>query len=397
MITCEEAKKIIQAHCGVLPSETIFLALASGFVAAEDVASPVSLPLFKNSAMDGFALDSSQTALSLRITGDIKAGDAPSKISQGETKRIMTGAPLPKGADTVLEKEKSVVHDGFLILQAPVSADRNVRHPGEEIKKGEPALSKLSVINPGTIGFLSGLGLERISVFKKPRVSVIATGSELTRPGASLKPGMIYDSNTAMLLSALQDLRIQPILIRQVKDDPKLIRKIFSYALKDSDLVILTGGVSVGEHDPVKAVLGEAGVETLFWGVSQKPGKPIYFGKKNKTVVFGLPGNPAAVFTCFYEYIYPAIRLMSGYTNPYLSEKTARLLGNVEPDPGKTLFLKGRVSLDEESQRSVLPLKNQRSHMLSSFIEANALVAVPVSSKTLEMGDCVLVHLLPFA
>src|SRR3989338_356526 len=179
MITCEEAKKIIQAHCGVLPSETIFLALASGFVAAEDVASPVSLPLFKNSAMDGFALDSSQTALSLRITGDIKAGDAPSKISQGETKRIMTGAPLPKGADTVLEKEKSVVHDGFLILQAPVSADRNVRHPGEEIKKGEPALSKLSVINPGTIGFLSGLGLERISVFKKPRVSVIATGSEL--------------------------------------------------------------------------------------------------------------------------------------------------------------------------------------------------------------------------
>ena len=390
MIGCDEAKKIIEAHCAVLGSDTIFLALASGFVAAEDVMAPVSLPLFRNSAMDGFALDSSQRALSLKIAGDIQAGDAPSEISPGETRRIMTGAPIPQGADAVLEKEKCVVQDGFLILKAAVPPGRNVRHPGEEIKKGDKALSKYSVINPGTIGFLSGLGLERISVFKKPRVSVIATGSELIRPGTSLKPGKIYDSNTAMLLSALQDLRIQPVLIRQVKDDPKLIRKIFSFALKDSDLVILTGGVSVGEYDPVKAVLGEAGVETLFWKVNQKPGKPIYFGKKNKTLVFGLPGNPAAVFTCFYEYIYPAIRRISGYTSPYLQEQMARLLEKVEPDPGKTLFLKGRVRSDE-----VLPLKNQKSHMLSSFGQANAIVAVPVSSKTLGPGDLVPVHLLP--
>ncbi len=396
MIGCDEAKKIIEANCGILPSETMFLALASGFVAAEDVTSPVSLPLFKNSAMDGFALDSFQTALSLRITGDIKAGDAPSEMSQGDTKRIMTGASLPKGADTVLEKENSVVQDGFLILKEPVPAGKNVRHPGEEIKKGELALSKHSVINPGTIGFLSGLGLERISVVRKPRVSVIATGSELTRPGSPLKPGKIYDSNTAMLLSALGDLRIQPVLIRQVKDDPKLIHKILSFALKNTDVVIVTGGVSVGEHDPVKAVLGEAGVETLFWKVSQKPGKPIYFGKKNKTLVFGLPGNPAAVFTCFYEYIYSAIRLLSGYASPYLSVETARLLGTVESEAGKALFLKGRVTLDEENRRSVLLLKNQRSHMLSSFSEANALVAIPPSSKTLETGELVPVHLLPY-
>lgn len=403
MISCEEAKKIIEANCRVLPAETVFLALASGTASAEDVLAPISLPLFTNSAMDGFALDSTQTMsateerpVSLRIACDIKAGDKPRQISLGETARIMTGAPLPEGSDAVLEKEKSILRDGFLVLKAPVSAGRNVRRPGEEIKEGELAFSKNGILNPGAIGFLSGMGIERIRVFRKPRVSVITTGSELMRPGSRLKPGKIYDSNATMLLSALQDLRIQPILIRQVKDESKLIHKILSFALKNSDLVILTGGVSVGEYDPVKAVLGEAGAETLFWKVSQKPGKPIYCGKKNKTLIFGLPGNPAAVFTCFYEYIYPAIRMMSGHSRPYLAEESARLLSKVEPDKSKTLFLKGHVVSATEKEKTVLPLRNQKSHMLSSLRQANALVVVSQSSKELEEGDAVSVHLLPY-
>lgn len=348
--------------------------------------------------MDGFALSSEATQnasaaspVRLHVMGEIVAGQAPTRLSKSEqTYRIMTGAPVPRGADAVLEKEKAVIEGDFLKISLPVPAGRHVRQPGEEIQKGALALPKHSLLHPGTIGFLASLGLDRVPVFAKPRVSVITTGSELECPGKSLEPGKIYNSNSAFLMSALMQMKITPILVRQVKDHPKLIRRVLGFALKESDIVIATGGVSAGEHDFVKMLLEEAGVETLFWKVSQKPGKPIYFGQKNGTLVFGLPGNPASVFTCFYEYVYPAIRLRMGHKQPYLAESGAFLAESLKADPGKSVFLKGRVS-----KHAAKPLAKQQSHMLSTLAETNALLVVN-RVENLKEGDAVTAHWLPY-
>lgn len=398
MISFEAARSILESHCQALPTEHLPLLAAAGLVSSEDILAPVSLPLFRNSAMDGFALSSEATQnasaaspVRLHVMGEIVAGQAPTRLSKSEqTYRIMTGAPVPRGADAVLEKEKAVIEGDFLKISLPVPAGRHVRQPGEEIQKGALALPKHSLLHPGTIGFLASLGLDRVPVFAKPRVSVITTGSELECPGKSLEPGKIYNSNSAFLMSALMQMKITPILVRQVKDHPKLIRRVLGFALKESDIVIATGGVSAGEHDFVKMLLEEAGVETLFWKVSQKPGKPIYFGQKNGTLVFGLPGNPASVFTCFYEYVYPAIRLRMGHKQPYLAESGAFLAESLKADPGKSVFLKGRVS-----KHAAKPLAKQQSHMLSTLAETNALLVVN-RVENLKEGDAVTAHWLPY-
>ena len=245
------------------------------------------------------------------------------------------------------------------------------------------------MINPGTVGFLSALGIDRVKVYQTPRVALITTGSELVTPGNMLGTGKIYDANTPMICAALLDMKIRPVFIRRVKEDQlTLMKRIVDFSLNESDIVIVMGGVSVGDFDPVKKILADTGVETIFWKVSQKPGKPLFFGKKDKKLVFGLPGNPASVFTCFYEYVYPAIRQSMGYANPYLSSEFVELTQAIKPDTDKTLFVKSRV---------VTPLKNQKSHMLSAFCEANSFVVVPGSEKIVEKGEKVKVHTLPYA
>lgn len=399
-ISFEEARKILESHCVRMPEEWRPLSAATGFVSADDIYSPVSLPLFRNSAMDGYAMASADTAHAgpgsparLGVAGEIKAGDAPGTLGgRLRSKRIMTGAPMPRGADAVLEKEKASFADGFLTVTEPIAAGRHVRKAGEELKKGTLALRKGTVLHPGALGFLASMGIERLRVFKSPKISLITTGSELVSPGASLRSGKIYNSNAVMLSSALREMKIHPILNRQVKDYPKLIRHVLTFALGQSDLVILTGGVSAGEYDLVKGLLSELGVATLFWKVRQKPGKPIYFGAKGKTLVFGLPGNPASVFTCFYEYVYPAIRLLMGHTCPYLDEALVALKGAaLKTDPGRSFFLKGRVEKNTAS-----PLKNQHSHMLSSLTETNAFLALNGTKDLLKEGDLVSAHFLPY-
>ncbi len=402
MIDFEEAKKLIQRHCCALPTESVSLQPALGCVSAEDIFSPINLPSFINSAMDGFVIASNETLkanpdypIRLKIAGEVKAGDAPSEyLRASETKKIMTGAPVPVGADAVLEKEKAVVKDGFLYVAQAVPMGRHVRRAGEELKKGELALAKKSVINPGTLGFLAAMGLDRVSVFRKPKISLITTGSELARPGTRLRPGQIYDSNTTMIHSALQEMKIKPILIRRLSDSKRAIQAVLRFSLNESDLVILMGGVSVGDYDFVKELLQEEGAKTIFWKVRQKPGKPLYFGKRKETLVFGLPGNPASVFTCFYEYVYPAIRMLMGYKNPYLCSDRMKLEESVRTDPDKILFLKGKKNA---AATAVAPLKRQKSHMLSSLCEADSFVVLPSSETAFRKGEKVLVHSLPYS
>ena len=400
MISFEEALQQIKENGFLLREESVPIGAALGRINSRDLRSPLSLPSFNNSAMDGFAFCSKDTSgattekpVFLKIAGAIRAGDEGEPLEKNTTVRIMTGAVLPHGADTVLENEKAMIRRGSLRFDGPVPEARNVRYKGEEITKGDRVLPKGALIHPGIIGFLAAMGMDRVHVYQKPNVSLIGTGNELTEPGFPLRTGKIYDSNTAMVQAALDEMKIRPVFVRRVPDEKNAIRNVIRFALGHSDFLILMGGVSSGDHDHVKEMLKKSGVRTLFWKISQKPGMPLYFGRKNKCLVFGLPGNPASVFTCFYEYVYPAIRRAMGHANPYLAAERMPVEEEIRPDRDRFLFLKGKIS--QNGSRAVLPLKHQRSHMLSSLCETNGLVVVPNSEQPLKKGEKALVHLLP--
>ncbi len=408
MITYEEAKKLIEKAAKSLPVQEILLEDSLGCVVAEDIISPISLPSFDNSAMDGYAFKSSDTVKArpgkpvyLRIVCTIKAGQpntgtgipAPGAASGMTAYKIMTGALMPKGADTVIPQEIALAKNGFLVFNNFFGRGRNVRYEGEELKKGQQVLAKGAAINPGTIGFLASLGKSRVRVFGKPRVSLVATGSELVEPGRPLSPGKIYDSNSFMIAAALSKMAIQPALVKTVPDKPKVLRGVIAGALQKSDILILMGGVSTGDYDYVKPLLQELGVSEIFWKVSQKPGKPVYFGKKNSTLVFGLPGNPASVFVCFYEYVYPALRRMMGFANSGLPSAMLPLQNRVRADQSKLLFLKGKVAVTKKGRR-VIPLPHQGSHMLSSLCDTDGFILIPPRKTVFQTGERVPVHLL---
>lgn len=402
MITVERAQELIERNTEPLGKENVALSKALGCVIAEDVRAPFDLPLFTNSAMDGFALNfrdtktaSSGKPVVLKVKGTIQAGDSSKPaLDRGEACRIMTGAPLPRGADTVLVKEEASVENHRLILRKPLGSGKHIRHRGEEVRKGDRVLREGSVMDPGTMSFLASLGKSEVKIYRKPKVSLIATGSELVPPGQPLKHGQIYDSNSVMIRAALHEMGIEAGSVRMVSDRRKALQKVLRSALSGADVVIITGGVSVGDYDYVKSVLTGFGIHSIFWKVSQKPGKPIYFGKKGSQLVFGLPGNPASVFTCFYEYVFPALRRLSGFKHPYLERKIFRLWSHVKPDPKKLLFLKGKMSFGRKDG-SVVALRHQGSHMISSLCDTDCFILIPPGRGMVRKGEKVSVDLLP--
>lgn len=404
MISFEQAQRLVEKNIQRLKKKTVMIQDALGFVLAEDIRAPIDLPVADNSAMDGFVLCSKETRrapigkpVSFRLRGDIKAGDTRKRIVKTlETYRIMTGAFIPAGADTVIPKEEATVEGDFLVIDQFIPSGRHIRYQGEEIARGSKVLDKGSTVHSATLGILAMLGKDKVTVFGKPKVSLITTGNELVRPSLPLGPGQIYDSNSLMIRATLENMGIRPLKVRRVKDNPRTLKRAVGTALRQSDVLILMGGVSVGKYDYVKDILKEAGVRTVFWKVSQKPGKPLYFGKRGKVLVFGLPGNPASVFTCFYEYVFPALRLMSGFSHPYLQQEVARLGATVEPDQKKILFLKAKAELNGK-EKTVIPLGRQGSHMISSLQDANCFIVVPPSCRTLQTDQKVHIDLLPTA
>jgi len=394
MIRYEEAQALIAKNIPPSQKESVTVLAALGCVIAEDIKSPLALPFFDNSAMDGFTFRAPNRPSRLVIRGTLKAGDPRSHIKPGEAWRIMTGAPVPYGADTVLAQEKAEIIQETLVLREPLPQGMNIRYKGEELRKGKKVISEGAIVTPATIGIMAGLGKNEAQIYKKPRVSVIVTGSELAAPGSDLSSGKIYDSNSAMVHAALMQMGIRPVFVKRLDDQPKKIKQVIGYALRESDLVILMGGVSSGDTDHVRPISKELGVETIFWKVSQKPGKPIYFGKKGNTLVFGLPGNPAAVFTCFYEYVYPAIRRFMGFREPHLGANFFPVRESIKADPEKTLFLKARIE-SSDGRSVVMTLGGQSSHMISSLQEANGILVIP-SKRSVEQGREALVHLLPY-
>jgi molybdopterin molybdotransferase len=391
MISVNEAKEIIQELVQSLTPLQLPLKEAFGLVLAEDIYAPIDIPAFEQSSMDGYALKFSEKEHALAIKGEMAAGTSkPISLQANEVARIFTGAPLPEGADTVVMQEKVRVVEGNLIIEDPLlQTGSNVRHKGAEVKEGGLAMAANTYLSAAAIGFLAGIGLTEVPVFPSPAVSVILTGNELQQPGNPLAFGQVYEANSVMLTVALEKAGIRKVQVLSAEDELQALQNILEKALEESDLVLLTGGVSVGDYDFVVQAAENCGVVRHFHKIKQKPGKPLFFGSKEQKIVFGLPGNPSSVLTCFYQYVLPAIEAM--LIKPECIEEIRATLSHDYPKaPGLTHFLKARF----ESGR-VTPLHAQESFRLHSFAQADCFIVLEEEHGDYKAGDQVKVHLLP--
>lgn len=405
MISVAEARGLIAERVLRLESVSVRLMEGLGRCLAEDVFSPIDMPGFAQSAMDGYAFSwlGYEANGRMEIVGEVAAGaaEAGPRPAPYQTVRIFTGAPVPEGFDTVLMQEKASVRDGMLeVLDPDLVCGRNVRLAGSEIAKGALAMSKGTLLTAAGIGFLASLGIEKVKVVREPRVTLIVTGDELQQPGLPLGFGQVYESNSQLLQAAFLHLRFSQPKIVYAKDDLAGITESIRLAMLDSDMIVMTGGVSVGDYDFVVPAAEAAGTQPIFHKIKQKPGKPLFFGVKEdvgakktdlvtpkQTVVFGLPGNPASVLTCFYQYVLTALEALSGCPVS-LKAKTATFTDGYKKNPGLTHFLKGIYS-----DGVVRLLGAQESYRLSSFSVANCLIEVPEESHEIAAGSTVLVHL----
>lgn len=299
MIQVEEALSIIAENSTNMPVQKIQVSKSLGYILAETVYSPIAMPPFRQSAMDGYAFIHSEKH-QYDIVGISQAGDhSKIKLKENEAVRIFTGAHVPNNADTVIMQEHVMATEKSILITRMPEQFANVRNKGEQIGEEEVVFKANTLITPAAIGFLACLGITEVEVFKKPKVAILVTGNELVEPGQKLSKGKIYESNSVMLQAALQTIGIKKTKVYKVKDNLKATKKALKEILKKNDIVLISGGISVGDYDFVKEALLENGVQELFYKINQKPGKPMFFGSKNDTLVFALPGNPASSLTNF--------------------------------------------------------------------------------------------------
>jgi len=393
MISVHEAKKIIADNVTSLTPTPLPLQQAAGLTLAEDVYASIDIPAFPQSSMDGYAFSFSdwQTRKRLAIAGEVPAGDNEIfTLAQGNAVRIFTGAAVPLGADTVVMQEKVKAINGELIIEdESIQIGNSVRPKGSEIEAGALALEKGSVLSPAAIGFLAGIGISEVKAYPIPSIGIIITGNELQEPGKPLHHGQVYESNSFALNAVLDQLRINDIEVFYAADKRESVISTLKTALQQSDVILLTGGISVGDYDFVLQATTECGVEKLFHKVKQRPGKPLYFGKKNDKLVFGLPGNPSSVLTCFYQYVIPALERLSN-KKPVLKIIQAPLSKPFQKTALLTHFLKGIYD-----GKTLTPLNAQESYRLSSFATANCLIQIDEDVTTCNDGEVVTGYLLP--
>ncbi|MGH7884588.1 MAG: molybdopterin molybdotransferase MoeA [Thermodesulfobacteriota bacterium] len=401
MINVGKAKKLVIKNSKPLDAISINVIESDGYVLAEDLKSKVDLPLFNNSAMDGFAIkhaDSVDAAiknpLKLQIIATIKAGDSPKiRLKKGGAVKIMTGGMIPKGADAVVRKEDCSETSGYLILKQKIPSGQHIRYKGEEIKKGALGLKKGTAINPAAIGFILELGYKKIKVYRKPKISVLVTGEELLGLDEKLRAGKIRETNSYSLSAAISNQKADLIAVERVKDSFSVIKRKILFLLRQSDILIIAGGVSVGDYDYIKDILLEIKVKKIFWGVSQRPGGPLYFGVYKNKLIFGLPGNPASSLLCFYEYIRPSILKLTGKKEYFLTKIDAILSEDLKKKKGKTHFIRGIVELKNNIYYTS-SAGDQGSHILKSFALCNCFIIFPEENTNLKKGEKVEVHLL---
>lgn len=382
-------QKILQSVKPPQPAK-IPLRECLGRVLARDLKARISLPSFDNSAVDGYAVASGTGGDELQVCGEIRAGSVPSKsLRAAEAMRVFTGAPLPRGARAVVMQENTVRTNGRArILKAPRDFE-NIRRRGEDVRKGDCILRRGSVLEPQHLALLAAQGFAGSLVFPAPTVSLVTTGSELVAPGSRLRSGKIYDSNTALVRAMLQKMGAQMVSARLVADEPSRIRRAVRRGL-ESDFLLLSGGVSVGKYDGVKEALAKEGVEVLFWKVNIKPGKPLFFGRRGGTHVFGLPGNPVSVFVTFEAFVKPALLKFQG--KGYAPRSCEGVLSEDFENGARRHFVRVLLEKNGHGHRITL-LKKQGSHQLSGLARANALLVLE-ARQSLKKGQRVTVQLL---
>jgi molybdopterin molybdotransferase len=380
VITFDEAHKIVMDSVGVLPSEQRAILDAAGMTLAEDIVSQDNIPFVANSAMDGYAVRSEdlvgasrENPVSLRVIEEVPAGRVGTqKLQRGEAVRIMTGAPVPPSADAVVMQEETEDCNESVKVMTPVHKGENVRPEGEDIRKGETVLKKGRLLAPADIGILASVGIGNVNVIKRPEVAIFATGNEIIGVEEPLEAGKVRNSNRYSLLPLMRAFGAQPIDLGIATDDAGKLREKIEQALT-KDILVTTGGVSVGKYDLVRTVLEDLGMETKFWRVAMKPGKPLLFGQLKGVTVFGLPGNPVSCFVQAELFIRPAIQKMSGRQQPAPLWVEAELTARVESKGGRAAFITAHAEF-RDGRFFATPTLKQGSGKLSSASSANSLI-----------------------
>jgi len=396
----ERAREHIRAFLSpVTAVERLNIRAALGRILAEDVISPVNVPQHDNSAMDGYAVrfsDLNADAESkLKIIGTSFAGKPfQGTAGPGQAVRIMTGAVIPAGTDTVIQQEKAKAAGDYVAVMPVPKKGTNTRSAGEDLRAGEPALKRGHPVQPAEIGMMASLGIGEVAVYRKLRVAFFSTGDELVAIGQPLGPGQIYDSNRYTIYGLLVRLGCEVLDMGVIRDTPHDVEHAFREAAQVADVVITSGGVSVGEADYVKQILDRLG-EVLFWKIAMKPGRPLAYGRIGNAHFFGLPGNPVAVMVTFYQFVRDALLHLQGRTTstPLPTQKVV-CTSPIKKAPGRTEFQRGILSQDAEGRWSVRTTGDQGSGILSSMSQANCFIILPAEQGNTPAGATVDVQLL---
>jgi molybdopterin molybdotransferase len=389
LISLADAQRLVLERAKPLEAERVPIERAAGRVLAEPAAAAVDLPPFPSSAMDGYALRSADTAgapVSLPIVARIAAGAPAGRLlAAGEAMAIATGGTVPEGADAVVQIELVEETEGSLRVTAPVAAGANVRDRGGDVRTGETVLEAGVVLRAGQVGALAAAGVAEVRCAKRPRVGILVTGSELRQPGEELGPGQIYESNGLLLATALQLAGAVPAQLGVVADTEEEHRRTMERALLGFDMLVTTGGASVGPHDLVRKVQAELRVEEVFWGVAVKPGKPVAFGVRRDHLVFNLPGNPVSVLATFELLVKPAVNALLGLPDPLPAFRPGRLAAAARRNPDRDEFVRATVA-EQDGEPVLTPVTGQESHMIVRAGRAAALAWIPAGEGEVAAG-----------
>ncbi len=388
ILSLADAQAAILARVQPLGSERLPLPEAAGRFLAEPARARVALPPFRSSAMDGYALRSADTPGRLPVVFRIAAGaPATRPLGAGEAMGIATGGLVPEGADAVVPHELVVEIDNKLEVAAPVSAGANIREPGRDVAADAVVVDAGRRLGAAQIGALAAAGVAEVVCARNPRAAILATGTELRQPGSKLQPGEIYESNGVMLRAQLEAAGARVSQLEPIADDEAAHRRALEQGLR-LDVLVTSGGVSVGPHDLVRRIEAELGVEEVFWRVAVRPGKPVSFGVRGATLVFGLPGNPVSSLVGCELFVKPALAALQGATDPGPRFAAGRLAAAVVRNPARDDLLRAR---SEQTDDGVLlePVAGQESHMIVRAAEADALVLVPRGEGELAAGSSV--------
>jgi molybdopterin molybdotransferase len=385
LLTVAEALALVLARAEPLPAERVMLEQAAGRILAEAVVSTVDLPPFPSSSMDGYAVKAADLPGVLRVVGRVAAGRPESRLLlAGEAIEISTGGVVPEGADMVVPVEQVVVRPHEVEIRGIVGSKDNIRGIGGDVRAGATVMGQGELLTPARLAALAACGIESVISSRLPRVAIVVTGTELRPAGEPLAAGQIYESNGIMLATALRAAGAVVERLAATEDNEEVLARTLEHALR-SDVVVTSGGVSVGPHDLVRGVESRLGVKEVFWGVAMRPGKPLAFGVRDRTLVFGLPGNPVSALVGCLLFVRPALLALQGHPDPAPPFRLGILAAEVRQSPERDDFVRARTTWSDDGAL-LDPIVGQESHMIVRTTAADAIVHVPRGTGVLAVG-----------